>query len=188
MADEGDNLHDPWAPPPEVTTEGPVPTDADVPTRVTPLESPIDELGTPLPPFEPVTIPDPVPASPPSHKWPRSAKAIVVLLAFLLLATAAGLGYGPYTTNEDEKDLENASNQQGQELSGQLDKSHPALASTQQQLTAANAKVTDLQNQLTTTQSQLADAQKQADTAKAESAALAALFPMNAQKLQPAMP
>ena len=182
MADEGDNLHDPWAPPPDGMTAGPGPTEPDVPTRVTPLEPSLDDLSTPLPPFEPVTIPDPVPAPPPSRrKWPGAAKAIVILLAILLVGTAAALGYGWYQTNEDKKDLEQATNQQGQELSGQLDKTNQDLASTQQELTAANAKVTDLQNQLSA-------AQKETDTAKAESTALAALFPMNAQKLQPAMP
>jgi TolA-binding protein len=182
VADEGENLHDPWAPPPNGTAAGPEPPDADVPTRVTPIEPAVDDLSAPLPPFEPVTIPDPVPPPPESRrKWPGSAKAIVILLVILLVGTAAALGYGWYKTNEDKKDLEDATNQQGQELSGQLTKANQDLASTQQQLTAANAKVTDLQNQLT-------DAQKEADTAKAESDALAALFPINAQKLQPAMP
>ena len=106
----------------------------------------------------------------------------MILLAILLIGTAAALGYGWYKTNEDKKDLEQATNQQGQELSAaSWTRRTRTWPSTQQELTAANAKVTDLQNQLSA-------AQKEADTAKAESAALAALFPMNAQKLQPAMP
>jgi TolA-binding protein len=117
----------------------------------------------------------------PRRRWPGSAKAIVVILAVLLVATAAGLGYGWWKTNDDKKDLESASNQQGQELSDQLDKANKDLVATQQQLAAANTKVTDLQGQLTTAQSDAA-------AAKQESAALLALFPLNAQKLQPGLP
>ena len=66
----------------------------------------------------------------------------MILLVILLIGTAAALGYGWYKTNEDKKDLEQATNQQGQELSGQLDKTNQDLAyATQQELTAANAKV-----------------------------------------------
>jgi TolA-binding protein len=186
MADDGENLHDPWAPPPTGTAtdaDAAAEPELDAPTRVTPLEpSPVD-IAEPLPPFEPVTIPDPTPPPPPPprRRWPGSAKAIVILLVILLIGTAAALSYGWYKTNEDKKDLEHATTQQGQELSGQLDKSNQDLAASQQQLTDANAKVTDLQGQLS-------DAQKEADAAKAENDALTALFPMNAQKLQPGVP
>jgi TolA-binding protein len=180
MADEGDGLHDPWAPPPD----GPQvePEVAEVPTRVTPIEpAPVASAE----PDEAVALPEVVPPEnelePPKRRWPGAAKAIVIILAVLLVATAAGLGYGWWKTNDDKKDLETASNQQGQELSQQLDKANKENAALQDQLTAANAKVTDLQGQLTT-------AQDEAATAQQESAALAALFPLNAQKVQPGLP
>ena len=138
MADEGNGLHDPWAPPEKTpSTEH----ESDVPTRATPIEPPPVAVEPssepdaaapppePEPPFEPVPY-EPVaieyPPAPTRRRWPGSAKAIVVILAVLLVATAASLGYGWWKTNEDKKDLESASNQQGQELSQQLDQANKA--------------------------------------------------------------
>ena len=115
------------------------------------------------------------------RRWPGSAKAIVVLLVIVLVGTAAALGYGWWKTNDDKKDLESASNQQGQELSGQLDKANKDLAATQEQLSAADTKVTDLEGQLKT-------AQADAAAATAENTTLTGLFPLNAQKVQPGLP
>jgi TolA-binding protein len=183
MADEGDGLHEPWAPPPD---GAPAEPDADVPTGVTPIDPALDELDDmPPPPVEPVLLPEVVPPSSelaaPRRRWPGSAKAIVIILAVLLVGTAAGLGYAWWKTNEDKKDLETASNQQGQELSQQLDKANKDNAALQEQLTEANAKVTDLQGQLTT-------AQDDAAAAKQQSAALAGLFPLTPQKEQAGLP
>jgi hypothetical protein len=183
MADEGDDLHDAWAPPPEGTSADPDPAE---PTQVMATEPLDDALVVPSPPpAEPPMPPEVVPAAdeiaPPRRRWPGSAKAIVVILAILLLATAAGLGYGWWKTSNDKKDLETASNQQGTELSQQLDKANKDLAATQEELTTANGKVTDLQGQLTT-------AQADAAAAKEQSEALAGLFPLTAQKLQPGLP
>jgi hypothetical protein len=169
MAD--DRLHDPWAPPPDP------PGDPDGPTEI---------MATPATPTEPATVTPTEPATEPPtddgrRRWPGSAKAVIVLVAVVLVGTAAALGYGWWKTNDDKKDLESASNQQGQELSGQLDKATKDLAAAQQQLTAADTKVTELEGQLKT-------AQGEAATAKAESTALTGLFPLNAQKVQPGLP
>jgi TolA-binding protein len=209
MADEGNGLHDPWAPPDKTP---PIEQESDVPTRATPIE-PASQEGAPVEPepvesepvgvYEPEAPPEPVPPFqpvpyepvaieyPPStqkRRWPGAAKAIVIILAVLLVATVAGLGYGWWKTNEDKKDLESASNQQGQELSQQLDKANKDLATTQQSLTtsqqdlaAANAKVSDLQGQVTS-------AQTDATTAKDRADALAGLFPLNAAKVQAGTP
>ena len=68
----------------------------------------------PAPPVEP-DAPVPYEPVPPEYRrrrrprrWPGSAKAIVIILAVLLVATAAGLGYGWWKTNDDKKDLETA--------------------------------------------------------------------------------
>jgi TolA-binding protein len=194
MADEGNGLHEPWAPPDHTpSTEH----ESDVPTRAIPIEPPPGVVDEPLEsfdvapppeveaPFPPIVAHPPVsleyPAAPVKRRWPGSAKAVVIILVLLLLGTAAGLGYGWWKTNDDKKDLESASNQQGQELSQQLDKANQALATTQQELTAANGKVTQRQSQLTSAQDEAAAAKKEADT-------LAALFPINAAKVQPGMP
>src|SRR5215211_4933365 len=148
MAD--DRLHDPWAPPPDR------PGDPDGPTEI---------MATSAPPTEPATV---TPTEPPTddgrRRWPGSAKAVVVLLAVVLVGTAAVLGYGWWKTNDDKKDLESATNQQGQELSGQLDKANKDLAAAQQQLTAANTKATDLEGELKTAQDEAAAAKAQSDT------------------------
>ncbi len=181
MADEGDGLHDPWAPPPEGPAGRP---DVDESAPVTAVDVPV-VADPPAPPVEPVMMPEVVPADSvieaPRRRWPGSAKAVVVLLAVVLIGTAAALGYGWWKTSNDKKDLESASNQQGTELSGQLDKANKDLATSQQELAAANAKVTDLQTQLTTAQNDAAAAEK-------ENATLTGLFPLNAQKLQPGLP
>jgi TolA-binding protein len=193
MADEGNGLHEPWAPPDKMP---PTDHESDVPTRATPIEPPsegtasgepfetIEPSPEPIPPFEPIGY-QPVsleyPSTPSKRRWPGSAKAIVIILVLLLLGTAAGLGYGWWKTNEDKKDLETASNQQGQELSQQLDKANQDLAAAQKELAAANAKITDLQGQLTAAQSEAAAAKRQADD-------LTALFPLDAAKVQPGMP
>src|SRR3954470_6157050 len=105
MADEDDSLHDSWAPPPSASAPDP---DADGPTAVMPVEPSASE---------PVPAAD---AAPPSRRrWPGSAKAVVALLVIALAATVVGLGYGWSKTNDDKKDLETASNQQGAELSAQ---------------------------------------------------------------------
>jgi len=183
MADEGDGLHDPWAPPPDGTAGHP---DLEEPEPITTTEVPVHEVDDPpAPPVEPVMMPEVVPADSvlpaPRRRWPGSAKAVVVLLAIVLIGTAVGLGYGWWKTNNDKKDLETASNQQGTELSGQLDKANKDLAASQQELAAANAKATDLQGQLTT-------AQNDAAAAKQLSTTLTGLFPITAQKLQPGLP
>src|SRR4051812_33548750 len=140
MAD--DRLHDPWAPPPDP------PGDPDAPTEVMATQAP-----PAAPPMEPAMEPaTEAPTDDGRRRWPGSAKAVVVLLVIVLVGTAAALGYGWWKTNDDKKDLESATNQQGQELSGQLDKATKDLAAAQQQLTAANTKVTDLESQLKTAQ------------------------------------
>jgi TolA-binding protein len=190
MADEGDNLHDPWAPPPDAAPAAP---EADVPTRVTPIEPTVEGIDAPpLPPDEPELLPEIVPPEsevpPPRRHWPGAAKAIVAVLAVLLVATAVGLGYGWWKSNDDKKELESTSNQQGQELSQQLDKANQDNATAQQQLATANTKITDQQTQITGLQSQLTAAQDEAAAAKQQSAALAGLFPLTPQKLQPGLP
>ena len=172
MEDEGNGLHDPWAPPPPTSEE----LGADVPTRVTPIEPP--------PPIAPVDIPpEPAPQPEPAtrRRWPGSAKAAVAILAVVLIATAAGLGYAWWKTNDEKKDLENASNQQGQELSQQLDQANQQLAASKQQLDQANAQVADLQGKLNATQNDATAAQQQAQ-------AMSALFPLTPQKVQPGLP
>jgi len=151
MADDDPGLHDAWATPPDPP---PAPPEIDFPTSATPV---------------------------PRRRWPGSAKATVAVLVVLLLGTAAILGYGWWKTSDDKKDLESASNQQGQELSQQLDTSKQDTAAAQKELTAANAKVTDLQDQLTTAQTEAAAAKEQND-------ALEGLFPLNAAKVQPGLP
>ena len=187
MADEGDHLHDPWAPPPDGAPAAP---QVDVPTRVTPIEPTVE--GPDLPPVEPVALPEIVPPESevpaPRRHWPGSAKAIVAILAVLLVGTAVGLGYGWWKSNDDKKELESTSNQQGQELSQQLDKANQDNATAQQQLATANTKITDQQSQITDLQSQLTSAQDEAATAKQQSDALAGLFPLTPQKLQPGLP
>jgi hypothetical protein len=183
MADDGEGLHDPWAPPPDGTA---APSDLEEAAPVTATEPLVDgPADTPVPPAEPAMLPEVVPPDseipPPRRRWPGAAKAIVVLLVIVLIGTAAALGYGWWKTSNDKKDLETASNQQGTELSGQLDKANKDLADSQQELAAANAKVTDLQSQLTT-------AQNDAAAAKQLSATLTGLFPIDAQKLQPGLP
>ena len=193
MADEGNGLHDPWAPPEKTP---PVEPESDVPTRATPIEpspepvtTPVETFApeplvephpeVPVPPYEPVQLEYPAPAT--RRRWPGSAKAIVVILVVLLLATAASLGYGWWKTNDDKKDLESASNQQGQELSQQLDQTNNALATTQQELTAANDKVNELQGQLTSAQDEAAASKQQVD-------ALTGLFPISASTVQSGTP
>jgi hypothetical protein len=198
MADEGDHLHDPWAPPPDGAPAAPpdgapAAPEADVPTRVTPIEPTVEGLDAPpQPPVEPVLWPEVVPPEsevpPPRRRWPGSAKAIVAILAVLLVGTAVGLGYGWWKSNDDKKELESTSNQQGQELSQQLDKANQDNATAQQQLATANTKITDQQTQITDLQSQLTSAQDEAAAAKQQSDALAGLFPITAQKLQPGLP
>ena len=61
----------------------------------------------------------------PKRGWPSAAKATAIVLAVALVAACAGLGYGWWKTNQDKKDLETASNQQGQELSQQLTRPTP---------------------------------------------------------------
>jgi hypothetical protein len=73
MADEGDNLHDPWAPPPDGTT-GDRDHRTGRPDAGHPARAVLDDLTTPLPPFEPVTIPTRTGTALSRRKWPGAAK------------------------------------------------------------------------------------------------------------------
>jgi hypothetical protein len=128
-----------------------------------------------------VVPPPTTPGGKEKRRWPGSAKAVTIVLAVALVAAAAGLGYGWWKTNEDKKDLETASNQQGQELSQQLDKANSSLATSQSDLDAANKQVADLQGQLK-------KAQDDAATAQAEAAAVTKLFPVNATTVAAGVP
>jgi hypothetical protein len=131
----------------------------------------------------PVAAEQPVEAPPPPSKrrWPSAAKATAIVLAVALVAACAGLGYGWWKTNQDNKDLETASNQQGQELSQQLSTANANLTKSQADLAAANKQLSDLQGQLKS-------AQDAATAAQAQAAALMKLFPINATTVASGVP
>jgi hypothetical protein len=199
MADEDNGLHDPWAPPqsdPVDSIPPPAPApprEPDVPTRAVPLEPGLSPealavapaaaaAATPTTPI-PVVGEGPVEPTPPapSRRWSAAATATVVILAVALVAACAGLGYGWWKTNEDKKDLETASNQQGQELSQQLSTANANFSKSQSDLAAADKQISDLQRQLKS-------AQDAAATAQAQAAALTKLFPVNATTVTPGVP
>jgi hypothetical protein len=128
----------------------------------------------PEPPGEP-------PPADTKRRWPSAAKAVAIILAVALVAACAGLGYGWWKTNQDKKDLETASNQQGQELSQQLSTANANLTKSQADLAAANKQVSDLQGQLKS-------AQDAATSAQAQAAALTKLFPINATTVASGVP
>jgi len=190
MAEEGNSLHDPWAPPSKApdddvaTPAGPRP-ESDVPTRATPLPPAPEPPVAPPPPLpEPVLYDAEAESGPdavPKRRWPGSAKAAVIVLALLLVATAAGLGYAWWKTNDEKKDLETAANQQGQELSQQLSKANQTATSLQQNLDATNKQVADLQQQLDASKAAATQAAQQADAMKA-------LFPVDASTVSAGLP
>jgi hypothetical protein len=181
MAEEGSDLHEPWAPPRgrpavpyDIEAETPAerePSEADTPTEVVPVQ----------PAGPPPLTPPPPPPPPGRKKWPGSAKAVTAVLVVALLGTGAGLGYAWWKTNDDKKNLENVTTEQSQELSAQLDKANAELATTKSSLDAANKQITDLQGQLKT-------AQDGAAAQKATADALKALFPVNAQTTAASLP
>jgi hypothetical protein len=198
MADEGSpELHEPWAShpdqaPPEAFAPPETPAEAGPPAPPRPpaapydieAEAPTTELpAVPPPPpgLAPGLAPPPPPPAETRKKWPGSAKATVIVLAVALIGAAGGLGYAWWKTNEDKKDLEKVTTAQGQELTGQLEKTNADLNTTKSSLDATNKQVTDLQGQLKSAQDEAAANKAQAD-------ALKALFPVTASSVAGGLP